>query len=295
MDKNLIRGLISNCIGLPILFGFGYAVKLQHLAAAALAINWLVFAVHALPRNSERFFDATGSLTYLVLIGSAVSTSQGCVARRFVSASMVVVWCIRLGSYLLGRILKDGKDSRFDEFRKSWLRFLGVWTIQAIWCFFVASPALVMITSDACHTSVSILDCVGWAIWLVSFGMEVVADRQKDRFRRDPANKGKFITTGLWAYSRHPNYFGEICMWIGICISGSSCFHGLEWLAWVSPLTTWILLMKVSGVPLLEKTGQERWGSDPEYQHYMKNTPCIIPALRKPQAYPIDGYVRVAG
>lgn len=295
MDSNFIRGIISNGIGLAILFGFGYAVQLQHLAAAALAINWLVFAIHALPQDSERFFDATGSMTYLILIGSAAFASQGCSARRFVSAALVVVWCIRLGSYLLGRIMRDGKDARFDEFKKSWLRFLGVWTIQAVWCFFVASPALVMITSGACHTPVGILDYIGWGVWLVAFGIEVVADKQKDRFRRDPANKGMFITTGLWAYSRHPNYFGEICMWVGICISGSSCFRGLGWLAWVSPLTTWVLLTRVSGVPLLERSGQERWGNDPRYQHYMENTPRIIPTFRKPPAYPIDGYVPVAG
>merc|ERR1719210_2715867 len=151
---------------------------------------------------------------------------------------MVTVWCIRLGSFLFARILRDGKDSRFDEFKKNWLRFLGVWTIQSTWCFFVASPALVMITSEACHASMSIIDFVGWTTWLFAFVIEVVADNQKDNFRRDPANKGKFITTGLWAYSRHPNYFGEILMWVGICISGTSCFQGAEWFAWLSPLTT---------------------------------------------------------
>jgi len=134
---------------------------------------------------------------------------------------------------------------------------------------------------------------VGWSIWLISFAIEVVADKQKDDFRRAPENKGKFITTGLWAYSRHPNYFGEIFMWVGLCISGSSCFHGAGWLAWLSPLVTILLLTKVSGVPLLEASGQKRWGNDPAYQHYMQHTPCILPALRKPPAYDSSNYVKM--
>merc|ERR1712050_670616 len=122
-------------------------------------------------------------------------------------------------------------------------------------------------------------------IWAFAFLFEVVADKQKDNFRRNSENAGKFITSGLWAYSRHPNYFGEIMMWIGMCFAGSGCFHGWQFLAWLSPVTTIVLLLKVSGVPLLEAAGEERWGNLPEYQHYMKNTPCIVPALRRPKAY----------
>lgn len=283
--SNIIRGVISNTIGLAILSGVAFAMKLEMLAAVSLGVNWLVFLVHALPQNSEKFFDAAGSITYLSLIGSAQLFAKVHSIRRYVSSALVGVWCIRLGSYLLMRILRDGKDGRFDELKQSKIRFLGVWTIQALWCFLVAAPALVMITSEACSGPPGILDYVGWAVWFIAFLIEVVADKQKDRFRNDPANKGKFITTGLWAYSRHPNYFGEICMWIGISISGSICFHDAQWLAWLSPLTTFVLLTKVSGVPLLEATGQKRWGELPEYQHYMKHTPCIVPTLCRPPAF----------
>merc|ERR1712187_865926 len=182
-------------------------------------------------------------------------------------------------------ILRDGKDSRFDELKKHWLRFLGIWTIQAIWCFLVASPVLVSVTAESCATGPRLLDFIGWFVWLCAFAFEVIADQQKDAFRLDPANKGKFITTGLWAYSRHPNYFGEVSMWIGMCLSGSSCFTGYHWFAWLSPVTTFILLMKVSGVPLLEKAGEKKWGSDPAYRWYMDNTPCIIPSLTPTPAY----------
>jgi steroid 5-alpha reductase family enzyme len=187
---------------------------------------------------------------------------------------------------LFARILKDGKDSRFDEMKKNWVRFLGVWTIQAVWVFLVSSPALVAASSEVCYeTAVGLLDLLGWCVWIAAFLFEVIADAQKSAFRGDSSNAHKFITTGLWAYSRHPNYFGEVCMWIGVCLSGSSCFSSGQWMAWISPLTTWILLMKVSGVPLLEKKGEKEWGQLPEYQWYMKHTPCIFPALKAPPKY----------
>jgi len=221
-------------------------------------------------------------------------TALLCFSFVFIVASvLVVIWCTRLGSFLFARILKDGKDSRFDEYKTNCLRFLGVWTIQAAWVFLVASPALVAASSEKCRTTeTGVLDALGWAVWVAAFLFEVIADAQKGAFRGDAANAKKFITTGLWAYSRHPNYFGEICMWIGICLSGSSCFVGAQWAAWVSPAVTALLLLKVSGVPLLEKKGEETWGQLPEYQWYMKHTPCIIPALRRPAPY--EGYAPLA-
>merc|ERR1712066_182859 len=111
-------------------------------------------------------------------------------------------------------------------------------------------------------------DYFGWSIWAIGMLFEVIADYQKSVFKNDPKNEGKFITSGLWSISRHPNYFGEITMWIGICLSGSTCFEGATWMAWLSPLTTFLLLTKVSGVPMLEKQGEARWGSDPAYQWY---------------------------
>merc|ERR1712193_107317 len=108
--------------------------------------------------------------------------------------------------------------------------------------FLVSSPALVVASSEVCYeTTVGNLDILGWSVWIAAFLFEVIADAQKSAFRQDSNNAGKFITTGLWAYSRHPNYFGEISMWVGLCLSGSSCFSSAQWLAWMSPITTWIL------------------------------------------------------
>jgi len=292
--NNLQRGILSNVIGLLLLVCVASPMQLGVFAAVSLVINWTVYIVHALPNNSEKFFDATGSLTYLSLMVSSVSVAGEHGVRQTVAPILVCIWCVRLGSYLFARISKDHKDSRFDDLKVHWLRFLGVWTIQSVWCFFVASPALVVVTFDACNTTFGILDIVGWSLWLLGFLFEVIADRQKDSFRSDVANKGKFITVGLWAYSRHPNYFGEIIMWIGISLSGSSCFAGAQWLAWLSPLTTILLLTKVSGVPMLEKKGKEKWGELSDYQWYMKHTPCIIPALRRPPAFGGDAYIKIS-
>lgn len=293
---NTKRGIASNVIGLAILYAAAKAMHLEVFAAVALIINYGVFLVHGLPQDSEKFFDATGSLTYLSLMIFAVaSASHPLTWKQIIVPAMVMIWCTRLGSFLLARIMRDGKDSRFDAIKKSAVRFLGVWTIQSVWCFLVASPALVVVTSTACATAPGSLDFVGWGFWIFAFVFEVAADRQKDAFRADENNKGKFITTGLWAYSRHPNYFGEILMWVGICVSGSSCFVGFQWLAWLSPLTTWVLLMKVSGVPMLETKAQKTWGEDPAFQWYMENTPCIIPVLSRPPPFAKDGYIKVDG
>jgi len=290
MTYPALRGLVFNGMCLSLIALVGWATGIWISAAISVGVNFVVFLVHAWPQSSEKFFDATGTFTYLTLICSALVLSPSFEGfefdlRQIVFAAMVALWAIRLGSYLLARICRDGKDARFDNLKVSWLLWLGVWSYQALWCFLVASPALIILSKPCGAASPSILDCVGLAVWALGWGFEIVADRQKDAFRRDPANKGRFINTGLWAYSRHPNYFGEITLWIGICISGMSCFRGWDLLAWSSPVTTFILLNFVSGVPLLEKVGDERWGNEPAYQHYKKHTPVLIPRVTTPPPF----------
>jgi len=295
----VFKGFMFNSSCLVLIALVAWATDTFYSAGISVCVNFAVFLLHALPQSSEKFFDATGTLTYLTLIVSGVLLSPASPfygegarygLRQMVLSCMVCVWAIRLGSYLLARICKDGKDVRFDKLKGCWILWMGVWSYQAVWCFFVALPVLVVLSNLPCTLTPwtpGPADIVGWAIWLIGFSCEVVSDRQKDAFRRDPANKGRFITCGLWSRSRHPNYFGEITLWVGICISGTTCF-AQEWrqlLAWLSPLTTFILLMFISGVPMLEKTGEERWGTEPAYQHYMANTPCLIPRLTTPPPF----------
>ena len=124
-------------------------------------------------------------------------------------------------------------------------------------------------------------DVVGLSIWLLGFGVEVIADNQKSAFNKDPDNQGKWIDSGLWSYSRHPNYLGEILLWTGIACFGVPCFTGLERVAWISPVFVFLLLTKLSGIPILDKRALEKWGDDEEYQTYRENTPALLPRFTK--------------
>jgi steroid 5-alpha reductase family enzyme len=129
--------------------------------------------------------------------------------------------------------------------------------------------------------ALGIWDAVGLSIWLLGFSIEVVADNQKTVFNTEPNNKGKWIDSGLWSYSRHPNYLGEILLWTGIACFGISCFTGLERVAWISPIFIYLLLTKLSGIPILDRRALEKWSDDIEYQKYRDNTPALFPRLTK--------------
>jgi steroid 5-alpha reductase family enzyme len=243
----------------------------------AFVIQWLVF-IPAYLMQTEKFFDITGSITYITITLAAVFFSTGVDARSLLLSALVVVWAVRLGSFLFGRIQKAGKDDRFDEIKPSFVRFLNVWTIQGLWVTFTAAAALVAITSTH-RTELDLFAVIGFLIWILGFGFEVVADSQKGRFNADPQNKGKFIQTGLWSRSRHPNYFGEIMLWLGVAIIALPVLQGWQWVAMISPLFVTLLLTRVSGVPMLENKADKKWGGQKDYEDYKKRTPVLIPRL----------------
>jgi steroid 5-alpha reductase family enzyme len=248
----------------------------------AFLIQWLAF-IPAFLFQTEKFFDLTGGITYLSVVGVAVCYSRYSTdldARSILLAALVVIWALRLGTFLFGRIQKAGKDDRFDEIKPSFIRFLNVWTIQGLWITFTAAAALVGITTLT-RKDLDGLAILGFLVWAFGFAFEVVADSQKSRFNADPSNKGKFIQTGLWSRSRHPNYFGEIVLWVGIAIIAIPVLQGWQWIAMISPLFVTLLLTRVSGVPLLEKKADKKWGGQEGYETYKKNTPVLIPRLTK--------------
>ena len=243
----------------------------------AFLINWLVF----IPANifqTEKFFDLTGSITYILVTLLAFKLSDNIDNRSMLLAGLVIIWAVRLGSFLFNRILQDGKDDRFDKIKPNFLRFLNVWTLQAIWVTLTAAAAIIGITSTV-RKELGIFAIVGLVIWLIGFLFEVVADSQKRQFRKNPANKGKFIQSGLWAKSRHPNYFGEITLWLGVFIIAIPVLQGWQWVAIFSPLFVYLLLTKISGVPGLEAKANKKWGGQADYEAYKKNTPVLIPKL----------------
>lgn len=254
--------------GLPV---FALSVGLVFL------IQWIVF-IFAYRLQTEKFFDLTGSLTYIAVISLALFFSSGMDARSVLLWALVVVWAARLGTFLFGRIRKAGKDDRFDEIKPSFIRFLNVWTIQGLWVTFTMSAALVAITTTN-RKGLDIFALIGFLVWALGFAIEVAADAQKSRFKENPENKGKFIQTGLWSRSRHPNYFGEILLWIGVAVIALPVLQGWQWIALISPVFVTLLLTRVSGIPLLEQKADQKWGGQPEYEKYKRTTPVLIPRL----------------
>lgn len=241
----------------------------------AYVINWAVF----IPSNqakTERFYDLTGSATYITVTLVAVLLSADLDARAWMVGVMVAVWAARLGTFLFRRIRRDGRDGRFDEIKVNPVRFFMTWTLQGLWVLLTAAAALAIITSDE-RRSLGWVAYVGVAVWAGGFAIEVVADRQKSAFKRDPANEGRFIQSGLWAWSRHPNYFGEITLWTGIAIIAVPILSGWRWVVLISPVFVALLITRVSGVPMLETRADQRWGGEEDYERYKASTPVLIP------------------
>lgn len=252
--------------------------------AAAFAIQVLAFIPAAILRT-ERFFDLTGSLTFIVISVALMLLAPRTDALSWVLAAMVVVWAARLGTFLARRVHKAGSDGRFDEIKGSPLRFLQVWIVQGAWVSLTAAAAWVAIGADAEErASFGWVSAIGVVVWAVGLIIEILADAQKSRFRADPRNKDEFIRTGLWSRSRHPNYFGEIVVWVGVFVTAAPALVGWQWVAVISPLFVILLLTRVSGIPLLEARAEKKWGDRDDYRAYRDSTPVLIPRLTAPRA-----------
>ena len=285
--RSLTVVLVASIMGLAFAWFAGSgSVPLAGLPAVftcaliAFGVNWLAF-IPAAAFQSDRLYDTTGALTYLsVIVAACFATYEmrgALELQPLAVAAMVGVWTIRLGSFLFTRIhAAGGTDVRFEKIKVNPPRFLVAWTLQACWVIFTASAALVIITEPSPRP----LDAFFWAgaaLWVIGFAFEVIADDQKRRFKADPANHGKFITSGLWAWSQHPNYFGEITLWAGILVIALPQLWGWNWLVVFSPVFVALLLTRVSGINLLDAIAKKRWGDDPAWQAYVARTPVLFP------------------
>ena len=248
-------------------------------ASVGFILHWLAF-IPAFAYQTEHYFDLIGSTSYIGTVILAVALHPGMDTRGLIISVMIAVWAVRLGSFLFVRVKKAGKDRRFNEIKTRFFRYMFTWTLGGAWVFITMAAGLAAMTSTTQQT-VGIPFFIGTALWVLGFGLEVVADSQKTSFRRQPDNAEKFITTGLWQYSRHPNYFGEIILWLGIAVMAAPVLVGWQLITLVSPVFVFLLLTKVSGIPMLEKSGLERWGSDPKYQRYISITSPLVPLPRK--------------
>jgi steroid 5-alpha reductase family enzyme len=252
------------------------------IAGLIFLVQWLIFLPSWLAQT-EHYFDLTGSATYLgAVLGAALLAGVNDM-RSLLLLTLVTLWALRLGSFLFLRVKRQGADTRFDEIKPSFSRFLMVWTMQGLWVLITAGAALAAISSTH-KPPVDALLWLGVALWLAGFAIEVTADAQKTAFSRNPDNKGRFIQHGLWAWSRHPNYFGEIILWCGIALIALPALQGWQLLTLISPLFVAVLLTRVSGIPMLEARAEQRWGHEPDYRAWHSRTPALIP--RKPRSQP---------
>ena len=252
----------------------------SHLLVMCFVIQWIAY-IPAFLLKTEKFYDLTGSLTYIgaVLFALyATGSFQNLQLGNLIVGIAIIVWAVRLGSFLFMRIRKDKKDGRFDSIKTSFSQFFMTWTLQGMWVFICSSAAFISIANPT-GVVINSVFIIGLLIFIFGFTVEVIADNQKTAFRSIPENKDQFINEGLWARSRHPNYFGEITLWTGVTVMGISTFEGMNYLAIFSPIFSYLLLVYVSGVRMLEYRGHKKWGHLDEYKNYKKNTPKLIPKI----------------
>ena len=243
------------------------------IAFFILVINWLAFVPSYLTRT-EKYYDFVGMVSYLMAIALAWTALEPVGTREILLGLCVVVWSLRLGLFLFKRIRNEGADSRFDKIKHNPLRFLTAWTLQSFWVIVTASTAIVAIVNLQ-SKPISWLGIIGFSLWGIGFGIEILADSQKNKFRKARANNA-FIHTGLWAYSRHPNYFGEILLWAGIALIALPDLSDWQLLSLFSPLFVFLLLTRISGVNLLEKKDKVRFKDNESYQRYRAATNSLI-------------------
>ena len=260
----------------------GYPILFFCLSASFL-VHWIIFIPSFLAKT-EKFYDITGTLAYLItLYLASVLTSYSSGAslepRTLIIIGMVSFWALRLGIFLFIRVLKVGEDRRFREAKKSFSKYLVWWTMSALWVFLTTANALTIIINNKKLVNQPIF-YLGLLIWFIGILFEIIADEQKRRFRLNEKNRGKYISSGLWSISRHPNYFGEIILWIGIAIISLPTLSGFQYVTLISPLFIYLLLTRISGVNLLEESSDKKWGDLPEYEQYKKETPVLVPFIK---------------
>ena len=279
--KHSIKELVFSLFAFLFTFLIAYLTKIDAVQKAviiAFVIQWISF-IPAYILKTEKFYDITGTITYLIVITYCLYRSYSHEIINYgnlIISFLIIFWALRLGSFLFIRIKKAGEDIRFREIKKSPTRFFMTWTLQGMWVSICSACALTGISKGIVINSIFF---IGISIFLIGFLIEVIADNQKFNFRSIPSNKDKFITSGLWKYSRHPNYLGEIILWFGISLISFSSLQGMELITLISPVFTYFLLVYVSGIRILEFNGNSKWGSLESYKTYIKNTPRLLGPL----------------
>jgi len=275
--KNHLFNILSSIIAFYIPFQIALLTDLplvKNLILLIFCIQWISF-IPAFIFQTEKFYDLTGSITYLTTVFTALYITDSGNISDYVIVSCVAIWAIRLGSFLFMRIHKAGEDRRFRDIKPNFTRFFMTWTLQGMW---VSMCLLCVLTALSSYSGIIVNNIfyIGLMIFISGFIIEVLADHQKTVFRKNIDNKEKFISSGLWAYSRHPNYFGEILLWLGIAVMSFSSLEGFQYFTLISPIFVYILLVYISGIRMLENQANKKWGHLDSYKEYLKNTPRLF-------------------
>ena len=275
--KNHIFNIISSLIAFYIPFQIALLTDLvlvKNLILLIFFIQWVSF-IPAFIFQTEKFYDLTGSITYLTAVFYTLYVTGSNNLSDLIIVACVAVWAIRLGSFLFMRIHKAGEDRRFRTIKPNFTRFLMTWTLQGMW---VSMCLLCVLTALSSYSGVIMnsIFFIGLIVFILGLSIEIIADYQKTVFRRNIENKDKFITTGLWSLSRHPNYFGEILLWTGVAVMSISSLQGLQYITLISPIFVYILLVYISGIRMLEDQARKKWGHLDSFKEYLKNTPRLF-------------------
>ena len=279
----VITNILISVLSFAISYGIAHltgSVIVKNAVLLAYVIHWIAY-IPAYLFQTEKFYDLTGSVTYLSVVWFVFLSTYKSISLNFGNLILVLlisIWTIRLGLFLFMRIHKAGEDKRFRTIKTSASQFFMTFTISGLWVTLCSMCALVAISSPE-GLVMNALTYVGIILFIIGFGIEIVADNQKTAFRSIEANKDSFITSGLWSKSRHPNYFGEVLLWFAIAVISFSSLEGLQLITLISPIFTYILLVYVSGVRMLEDMNDKKWADDEQYKSYKKNTPMLFPKL----------------
>jgi len=275
--NNILYNYIVSFVAVVISVSLGILTGVEEVRNGIILsfiFHWLLF-IPAFIFKTEKFYDLTGSLSYITIILYVLISSNDGVSNlgNIILSSLIIIWTLRLGTFLFLRIKKAGEDKRFREIKKSFSWFFMAFTVSGMW---VSICALCALTGISNGIELNTITITGIILFVIGFTLEIIADTQKTNFRKNNKNRDKFITTGLWKYSRHPNYLGEIILWIGVAIISYSSLEINQLFTLVSPVFTYLLLVYVSGINLLEKSGQNKWGNLSEYKEYKRNTPRLF-------------------
>jgi steroid 5-alpha reductase family enzyme len=238
-----------------------------------LAIQAVFFAFAA-TLKTDKVTDLSYGLTFVIV--AVVLVMQGDPGDRpqLVLALMVALWGVRLAGYLFFHIIQMGRDKRFDGVRENFWRFFRFWFFQGVAVWVIMLPVIVWFGSPGPRNRLMTAGVIIWAVGLI---IETVADAQKFAAKRLPGGESRWMDSGLWRFSRHPNYFGELLVWWGVFVFVLPDLTGAQWLTIIGPIAITFLLLRVTSIPTLEASAAKKWGNNPDYQAYVQRTSRLVP------------------